>query len=126
LDFYICLGSTPEHLWALALSARRRGTVPWTIASTARVGDDCFFYIIEPLGAFVARGRLRSAASKQLAKREGLPNYYVAEIGSIQLLERPIPLRRVRDAIRWGWLDQPRMSARVPENVVTALLAMLT
>jgi hypothetical protein len=126
VDVYICLGSSADHLVELAQAAASAATVDWTVAATAKQGDDCFFYMVGELRAFVARGRLRSSASKALAQREGFPHHYMAEIGSIRLLEWPVPLRKVRSTVAWGWLDQPRMSARVPRIHVPDLLDLLT
>ncbi len=101
-----------------------RGTT-WTIPSGARPGDTAVFYILEPLGLFVATGQVRRTPRLQPAGRPWA-GHHMELIRDIRMLGMFCHRRAVAaDVPGWGWLRAPRREATVPVEQERALLAAL-
>src|SRR5438132_8063392 len=85
----------PDYL-ELQRAADRGGasSTSWTIAATAAAGDRCIFYYVRPLSSFVASATVVTPLGKE---RSGYwRGHYMAQLGSIALLPRAVPLHEVR------------------------------
>jgi hypothetical protein len=105
--------------------ARRGRGATWTIPSRARPGDTAVFYILEPLGSFVATGLVRSTPRLQ---PPGSPweGHYMALIRDIRMLGVFPHRHAVAAAVPgWRWLRAPRREATVPAEHEPAFLAAL-
>lgn len=96
----------------------------WSVPRVARAGDDAVFYLLNPVGAFVATGRVLTDA------REGTSNEgdgkYIANVGDIALLGRPVArLRMVELVPGWGWPTQPHTATTVPSGHLPKLKVAL-
>lgn len=101
-----------------------RGT-SWTIPSRARPGDTAVFYILEPLGSFVATGLVRSPPKLQPPGRPWA-GHHMALIRDIRMLAIFRHRRAVAAAVPdWRWLRAPRREATVPVDQEPAFLAAL-
>ena len=124
---HVLLGSVAEHLAILQRVARRTGSLPdWTVNSSALPGDLAAFYLRRPLSSFIALGEIADEPKKNTDRRDYWFGYYMAPIDRVTLLPRFVHLREVKRALpRWGYLKQPRRSAKVPASYVAHLLSTL-
>jgi hypothetical protein len=120
------LGDPAYHLDDLRLNAKYNQPTVWTINSRARAGDAVMFYFIRPASAIVATGKLLKDAFRESRPDSDWYNYYLAEIGEIQMLDAPVGIKILRERCpAWGWLKSPIKSTVVPSAGVKSLKALL-
>jgi hypothetical protein len=117
---FVCFGSTDENLSALIGAASRQENVTWTVAIGAEPGDLVVFYFTEPVGAFLACGRVIRRSEDSFGDDEKP----MAEVGRIRLMPEPVTLRRARSALAHPWLKTPSGFGKGRKDGV-ALLALL-
>ena len=57
---HICVGRAEDHAGLLSRAAVHGKLEYWTINSKARPGDEVLFYMLKPMGAFFAKGTVRT------------------------------------------------------------------
>lgn len=118
-DWFTILGNPSLHDDVIREEARSHGRPEWTVHSQARPHDRVAFYLTAPTSAIVATGTVASTPRLQSRKKEDWHGKYLAEIHSIQLAATPLKRDRLLECFpSWGWPRQPRMSARVPDELV--------
>ena len=117
-SLYVCFGNPSKgHLESLEDAADADGEVTWTINRHARPGDQVILYLKLPLASFVATGSVES--EPELEDDGEYEGHYMADIDLVRMLPAPVHIRDVRKAFpAWGWLQQPRRSTRVPDDIV--------
>jgi len=122
--WYIVFGSSPTHLQQLARRIRSGKSIEWTINSEAQPVDNVAFYMINPICAIIAVGVVKDWPEKE---RSGYwRGHYMASIGHIQGLKRPIFMRDLRRSFpAWGWLKWPQRSTAVPDRFVPRFVKLL-
>lgn len=119
---YICFGTPEDHLDPLTECADNGEIADWTINSKAKRNDRVLFYLKNPLSSLVASGVVLTDPEKNTKPYDNWYGYYIADIGSIEMLPHPIHISELRSKFpEWEWLKQPRRSTRVPDNVVRKL-----
>ncbi len=97
----------------------------WTVPRVARTGDDVVFYLLNPVGAFVAAGRLLTDARPGTSYQGD--GKYLADVGDVrQLPGRVARLDMVRLVPGWGWPTQPHTATTVPHKHLSRFRAALT
>ena len=125
MSLYICLGTPPgpfEDLEDLSATGKPIG---WTINAKAKIGDAVFFYLVAPFSSIIARGRVQSPPGRNPDRKSVWFRRFMADIGDISMLPRPLHIRELRTAFPdWGYLKSPIQSSRVPDEIVPQLLQM--
>jgi EVE domain len=123
--YHICIGTPPGHLEDLREDSVAGETI-WTINSEARAGDHVLFYMTMPVGALVARGVVLRDARRETDPESPWRNYFMADIGSLEMFDRPITRATIMGRIpAWKYWSQPQRSSRVKEQFVLPLESLL-
>lgn len=124
--WHISFGTPEPHLRSLQTAASRGQGQFWTINAKARPGDRVVFYLRAPLSSFVGTGTVASSPEFQGSPGDDWYGYHMADIKTIRMLPRKVPLAVVRGALpEWGWLKRPRRSTVVPPDVARRFLKLL-
>lgn len=114
MALHVAVGRIDEGALETLENAASTGEVlGWTVPRVAIAGDQVVFYILRPLGAFVAQGVLETNATPG-ESYEG-HGEYLADIGGIRMLARPVERLVMAEAVPgWGWPRQPHTATTVP------------
>lgn len=117
--WFTILGDPENHFADIRDYARSHARPGWTVHSQALPGDRVAFYLTAPTSAIVATGTVASRPQLETRKRASWYGKHLATIGDIRLVPYPLTLDGLRKRFpSWGWATQPRMSARVPSELV--------
>jgi len=92
----------------------------WYVPKLTAAGDTVLFYVVQPVSAITAVGRVLTSPQATDTK------WYRARVGEVRRLESPIPLTELRKMFRgWKWLRSVNMFAYVSQERAQALLKRL-
>lgn len=125
MSLHIVVGQVAEGADGELESAAGSGEVlGWTVPRVAVTGDDLVFYLLKPVGAFVATGRVLTDA-RPGSSFEGHGDY-LSDVGEIRMLSAPVERLRMAEQVpAWGWPRQPRTATTVPDASVDDVLGAL-
>lgn len=102
-------------------ACRTGGTVSWVVPKDSKIGDEVV--ILFNRSEFVARGEVQSSPSPIM---HGQRHVYSADLGSLELLPKPVRLDVVEKRLPdWDWATYPRSFTTPSPSVAERLLEVL-
>jgi hypothetical protein len=121
---HVCFGDQDPHIKELEMLAETQNQGWWTINRHASGGDVALFYIKSPVSAFVAWGVVQS--EPVLRTIEPWKGHYAANVSKVLILPRRVTRVELCQRLpQWRYLNLPRQSIAVPDDIFEPLMACL-
>lgn len=126
--FYILLGGAEHHRFFTNNADYSDQQWFWTVPKTARRGDLALVYLCAPVSAIVGSVEITAEPFYNVDMFPAWKDNWMAEIGRVRYARsRPeLGIKGLRELFPdWGWLRYPRGKARIPAEIVPALLKLI-